>query len=89
MGVEVSEPLQHQITTQFDFKWTDCHICYLGTKIENKLNRVMPRLLYLLQTLPIKISSGFLRDLRSRFLKEEGSDYPSRLNIMKPHIWHG
>ena len=33
-----------------------------------KMN-VMPRLLYLFQTLPIRIPMGFLRDLRSGFTK--------------------
>ena len=30
---------------------------------------IMPRLLYLFQTLPIKLAVGFLKDLRSRFVK--------------------
>lgn len=116
MGVERSVSLQHQIATQFYFRWTDSHIGYLGTKIPNKLNRifelnyvpmarqfkldfqrwdrevftwfgrtniikmnVMPSLLYLLQTLPIKISPSFLRDLRSRFLRFIWAGKPARV----------
>lgn len=106
MGVEMKASLRHQLTSHFAFTCTDSHICYLGTKIPIKLNRVlklnfaplarqfkldlqrwdkeiftwfgritiikmnvMPRLLYLFQTLPVKISTGYLRDLRARFVK--------------------
>lgn len=106
MGIEVNPGLQNQLTAHFAFRWTDSHICYLGTKIPNKLSRVfelnfaplarqiksdlqrwdreiftwfgriniikmnvMPRLIYLFQTLPIKISPGFLEDMRARFVR--------------------
>lgn len=40
MGVELNMSFQHQIATQFNFKWTDYHIRYLGTNITNKLTRM-------------------------------------------------
>lgn len=40
MGVELGAVLQHQIASQYAFKYTDSHICYLRTKIPKKLHRI-------------------------------------------------
>lgn len=116
MGVALGITHQHQIASQFSFKWTDSRVCYLGTNITKKLSRVfvlnhapmvrqfrfdfqqwnreiftwfgriniikmniMPRLLYLFQTLPIKIPISFLRDIRSEFMKFIWAGKPARL----------
>lgn len=117
MGIEIKEPLLQLVTTQFEFRWTNSYISYLGMKISKNLKElfepnyipmakqikldlsrwdkeiftwfgrtniikmnVMPRLLYLIQTLPIKIPPSFLRDLRSRFLKCIWVGKPARVH---------
>ena len=117
IGIEVKLEELEQIKTNFDFRWTDSHINYLGTKITGCLNRlfelnyvplarrtktdldkwdkgtftwfgrtnilkmnVLPKMLYIIQALPIKIPQSYLKELRSRFLKFMWAGKPARIS---------
>lgn len=70
-------PLLRQIKQDFR-RWDRETFTWFGRTNIIKMN-VMPRVLYLLQTLPIKIPSNFLKDLRSRFLRFIWAGKPARV----------
>lgn len=70
-------PMTRQLKLDFQH-WDRQVFTWFGRTNIIKMN-VMPMLLYSLQTLTIKISPGFLRDLRSRFLRFIWARKPQRV----------
>lgn len=70
-------PMSRQFKLDFQ-RWNREVFTWFGRINIIKMN-VTTRLLYLLQTLPIKIPTGFMRDLRSEFLKFIWAGKPARL----------
>ena len=70
-------PLIRQIKLDFQ-RWEKEISTWFGKINIIKMN-IMPRILYLFQTLPVKLSAGFLKEMRARFVRSIWAGKPPRV----------